>query len=479
MAFDAIVSNYEMKSAETGSPWVRTNHVPEDSTKEYYYPLLHTAAVSGNVALVGFLISRGFGDFPVSQLVCSPLMQCMLNIDCVVRKVQERVRVFKEMMELMPLEVCRATIDSSDRPTSILLAACHHAAQDTSDRRYYKDVVNNIIAFLLDKCDVETQKLTFEMQNADGNTIIHELARLDDCAPIIRKLFEICQKIDIVKTVFDVLNHEGKTPLTVAADAGALRQVTFLSPILRPSSPVLRSIGDTVKQKTPVPSVLQEKAECNEDKPQCSSPQLHSETSSVAEQPEVKGPDGPMGVLEDGGTGSATGNGTDAEIEYVQIPVEVEDIDTKGSVSGSSPVVHQVKTEEELFRPLFGKHDIKADAKLKIVEKHVTEKRKLLGDVKTRMEKHIKTIDEIKSKITQTEDDTRKNIEDMKVLFEVVLRTQQQISANESKLKELNMQLVGERKTVAMHEKVSQELVDVLAMMEQLESTLHHRASLL
>ena len=42
----------------------------------------------------------------------------------------------------------------------------------------------------------------------------------------------------------------------------------------------------------------------------------------------------------------------------------------------------------------------------------------------------------------------------MKVIFEVLLRTQQAIGANDAKLRELNSQLVSERKTIAMHEKV-------------------------
>ena len=43
----------------------------------------------------------------------------------------------------------------------------------------------------------------------------------------------------------------------------------------------------------------------------------------------------------------------------------------------------------------------------------------------------------------------------MKVVYEVLLRTQQAIGANDAKLKELNSQLVGERKSIAMHEKVA------------------------
>ena len=42
----------------------------------------------------------------------------------------------------------------------------------------------------------------------------------------------------------------------------------------------------------------------------------------------------------------------------------------------------------------------------------------------------------------------------MKVIYELLLRTQQSIGVNDAKVKELNAQLVGERKTVAAHEKV-------------------------
>ena len=47
----------------------------------------------------------------------------------------------------------------------------------------------------------------------------------------------------------------------------------------------------------------------------------------------------------------------------------------------------------------------------------------------------------------------------MKVIYELLLRTQQSIGVNDAKVKELNAQLVGERKTVAMHEKVSKEVI--------------------
>ena len=58
------------------------------------------------------------------------------------------------------------------------------------------------------------------------------------------------------------------------------------------------------------------------------------------------------------------------------------------------------------------------------------------------------------SRIIETEDDTKKKIENMKVIYELLLRTQQSIGVNDAKVKELNAQLVGERKTVAAHEKV-------------------------
>ena len=41
---------------------------------------------------------------------------------------------------------------------------------------------------------------------------------------------------------------------------------------------------------------------------------------------------------------------------------------------------------------------MKAEGKLKIVEKHLTEKRKLATDVQSRMEKHTKNIDDIKAR---------------------------------------------------------------------------------
>ena len=50
-----------------------------------------------------------------------------------------------------------------------------------------------------------------------------------------------------------------------------------------------------------------------------------------------------------------------------------------------------------MFRPLF-RGDLKTDAKLKIVEKHLAEKKKLAADIQSRMEKHGKNIDDIKSK---------------------------------------------------------------------------------
>ena len=41
---------------------------------------------------------------------------------------------------------------------------------------------------------------------------------------------------------------------------------------------------------------------------------------------------------------------------------------------------------------------MKAEGKLKIIEKHLTEKRKLATDVQSRMEKHTKNIDELKAR---------------------------------------------------------------------------------
>ena len=63
----------------------------------------------------------------------------------------------------------------------------------------------------------------------------------------------------------------------------------------------------------------------------------------------------------------------------------------------SSFLIDEAQSFRALFRPLF-REDTKTESKLKIVEKHLTEKRKLASDVKSRMEKHGKNVDEIKVK---------------------------------------------------------------------------------
>ena len=119
--FERVVAKWE---AESEDGWTRTREINEMAKmKEYYYPLIHTAtgenradvpsvtdpdiiyqllvfrnftflfSVSGNVNLVRWMLTKGFGDF--DKPICSPLMQCFLNIDCAVRKIPERVKIFK------------------------------------------------------------------------------------------------------------------------------------------------------------------------------------------------------------------------------------------------------------------------------------------------------------------------------------------------------------------------------------------------
>merc|ERR1712136_736728 len=91
----------------------------------------------------------------------------------------------------------------------------------------------------------------------------------------------------------------------------------------------------------------------------------------------------------------------------VQLPVPVDDDEEEDERKHSA--VENTKEEEaasnpgrDLFRPLF-RDDLKAEGKQKIIEKHLTEKRKLASDVSTRMEKQVKNIDEIKARIGEYE----------------------------------------------------------------------------
>ena len=72
--------------------------------------------------------------------------------------------------------------------------------------------------------------------------------------PILRRTYELCKKLGIVDDVFKSANLLGKTALDVAADAGAIRVVTFLSPIVPASitaPPPVRTPGDAGREKGP------------------------------------------------------------------------------------------------------------------------------------------------------------------------------------------------------------------------------------
>ena len=90
---------------------------------------------------------------------------------------------------------------------------------------------------------------------------MQELSRLDACLPVLRRLHEICQKLGIVESVFKTTNLRGKSALDLAAEAGAIRLVPFLSPIAPPSNkalpPPVRTPGETGKEKSATPTVAQ------------------------------------------------------------------------------------------------------------------------------------------------------------------------------------------------------------------------------
>ena len=85
---------------------------------------------------------------------------------------------------------------------------------------------------------------------------MHELSRLDETLPILRKLHELCHKLGIVESVFKATNLRGKTALDLAAEAGAIRLVPFLSPIVpsnKAAPPPVRTPGDVGKEKSATP----------------------------------------------------------------------------------------------------------------------------------------------------------------------------------------------------------------------------------
>ena len=67
------------------------------------------------------------------------------------------------MIELMPSELSSSILDQADRPTSLLIVACGRASRDTSDRSYYAASLRNIVAFLVDNFDAETQKSVLQV----------------------------------------------------------------------------------------------------------------------------------------------------------------------------------------------------------------------------------------------------------------------------------------------------------------------------
>ena len=71
--------------------------------------------------------------------------------------------VCREMMKLMPSELTRATMDSTDRPTSILICACSRASQDTSDKSFFLACVRKIFDRLTDYYDEDTQKVVLQV----------------------------------------------------------------------------------------------------------------------------------------------------------------------------------------------------------------------------------------------------------------------------------------------------------------------------
>ena len=63
----------------------------------------------------------------------------------------------------MPSELSSSILDQADRPTSLLIVACGRASRDTSDRSYYAASLRNIVAFLIDNFDAETQKSVLQV----------------------------------------------------------------------------------------------------------------------------------------------------------------------------------------------------------------------------------------------------------------------------------------------------------------------------
>lgn len=66
-------------------------------------------------------------------------------------------------MELMPSEMANPILDSTDRPTSLIIVACSRASRDTSDRAFFAPSLRNIITFITERFDVEIQRRVLQV----------------------------------------------------------------------------------------------------------------------------------------------------------------------------------------------------------------------------------------------------------------------------------------------------------------------------
>ena len=75
----------------------------------------------------------------------------------------------------MPSELTVATLDSSDRPTSILIVACAKASLETTERPFFAASLRNMIAYLTDHYDEETLKNALQVRTRLSQTASQRL----------------------------------------------------------------------------------------------------------------------------------------------------------------------------------------------------------------------------------------------------------------------------------------------------------------
>ncbi|EDO41584.1 predicted protein [Nematostella vectensis] len=215
---DYSQQNFEkVLSANLKNGWRKDDVVP-DPVKEFQFPLIHWATVLGKAKAIELLIQKGFNPaIQAEETKETALHRFVLCLNHLALGPAHKISPRKINIIISCLESC-LTLRDSDGDTPLLVAAKTLVAGRKPI--YFEECIEAIVGHITKNSPTKLAEI-LNIQDLDGNTALHILARNDISFVTLRTLLQAGADASIV-------NFNYETPYQVALACGSTRNAKLL-----------------------------------------------------------------------------------------------------------------------------------------------------------------------------------------------------------------------------------------------------------